>query len=87
MASRPFATINVALETDEEPPDLIGGNVKVSTTFSPSRDPSAFFSVRDDRAATRRSFIHHPHRPSSSLKWELSLVPVNLQFVITVTPQ
>ncbi|XP_041710056.1 attractin-like [Coregonus clupeaformis] len=28
MASRPFATINVALETDEEPPDLIGGNVK-----------------------------------------------------------
>lgn len=34
MASRPFATINVALETDEEPPDLIGGNVKVSTTFS-----------------------------------------------------
>lgn len=29
MASRPFATINVALETDEEPPDLIGGNVKV----------------------------------------------------------
>lgn len=33
MASRPFATINVALETDEEPPDLIGGNVKVSVTF------------------------------------------------------
>lgn len=30
MASRPFATINVALETEEEPPDLIGGNVKVS---------------------------------------------------------
>ncbi|XP_077586752.1 attractin isoform X1 [Stigmatopora nigra] len=28
MASRPFATINVALEIDEEPPDLIGGNVK-----------------------------------------------------------
>ncbi|XP_043998688.1 attractin isoform X1 [Gambusia affinis] len=28
MASRPFATINVALEADEEPPDLIGGNVK-----------------------------------------------------------
>lgn len=33
MASRPFATINVALETDDEPPDLIGGNVKVSMTF------------------------------------------------------
>lgn len=32
MASRPFATINVALETEEEPPDLIGGNVKVSRT-------------------------------------------------------
>lgn len=30
MASRPFASINVALETDEEPPDLIGGSVKVS---------------------------------------------------------
>ncbi|XP_033870460.3 attractin-like isoform X1 [Acipenser ruthenus] len=28
MASRPFATINVALETDEEPPDLIGGSIK-----------------------------------------------------------
>ncbi|KAI1883794.1 hypothetical protein AGOR_G00235240 [Albula goreensis] len=28
MASRPFATINVALETEEEPPDLIGGSVK-----------------------------------------------------------
>ena len=35
MASRPFATINVALETDEEPPDLIGGNVKVSGPFWP----------------------------------------------------
>lgn len=34
MASRPFATINVALEADEEPPDLIGGNVKVSVTLS-----------------------------------------------------
>lgn len=33
MASRPFATINVALEADEEPPDLIGGNVKVSVFF------------------------------------------------------
>lgn len=29
MASRPFASINVALETDEEPPDLIGGSIKV----------------------------------------------------------
>ncbi|XP_064275271.1 attractin isoform X5 [Passer domesticus] len=28
MASRPFASINVALETDEEPPDLIGGSIK-----------------------------------------------------------
>uniref|UniRef100_A0AAY4ETR7 Attractin n=1 Tax=Denticeps clupeoides TaxID=299321 RepID=A0AAY4ETR7_9TELE len=28
MASRPFASVSVALETDEEPPDLIGGNVK-----------------------------------------------------------
>lgn len=29
MASRPFASINVALEIDEEPPDLIGGSIKV----------------------------------------------------------
>ncbi|KAM3831714.1 LOW QUALITY PROTEIN: attractin [Vipera latastei] len=29
MASRPFASINVALETDEAPPDLIGGSIKV----------------------------------------------------------
>lgn len=28
MASRPFATVSVALETDEEPPDLIGGSIK-----------------------------------------------------------
>uniref|UniRef100_A0A4W3GLH3 Attractin n=1 Tax=Callorhinchus milii TaxID=7868 RepID=A0A4W3GLH3_CALMI len=28
MASRPFAAINVALETEEEPPDLIGGSIK-----------------------------------------------------------
>ncbi|KAJ8281463.1 hypothetical protein GJAV_G00067980 [Gymnothorax javanicus] len=28
MASRPFATINVAMETEEEPPDLIAGNAK-----------------------------------------------------------
>jgi len=33
MASRPFATINVALETEDEPPDLIGGNVKVSAAY------------------------------------------------------
>ncbi|MEE6511099.1 hypothetical protein FKM82_017421 [Ascaphus truei] len=32
MASRPFASVNVALETDEEPPDLIGGSIKVSDT-------------------------------------------------------
>ncbi|RMC01361.1 hypothetical protein DUI87_22150 [Hirundo rustica rustica] len=31
MASRPFASINVALETDEEPPDLIGGSIKGGT--------------------------------------------------------
>ncbi|TWW72496.1 Attractin DPPT-L [Takifugu flavidus] len=34
MASRPFATINVALETEEEPPDLIGGNVKIPSDGS-----------------------------------------------------
>lgn len=39
MASRPFATINVALEMEEEPPDLIGGNVKVSSTPEISQFP------------------------------------------------
>nr|XP_033809079.1 attractin [Geotrypetes seraphini] len=29
MASRPFASINVALEMEEEPPDLIGGSIKI----------------------------------------------------------
>lgn len=33
MASRPFASVNVALETDEEPPDLIGGSIKVRMWF------------------------------------------------------
>ena len=33
MASRPFASVNVALETDEEPPDLIGGSIKVRLYF------------------------------------------------------
>ncbi|XP_036406915.1 attractin-like isoform X3 [Megalops cyprinoides] len=28
MASRPFATVNIALEMDEQPPDLIGGSLK-----------------------------------------------------------
>lgn len=36
MASRPFASVNVALETDEEPPDLIGGSIKVRLTFQNS---------------------------------------------------
>ena len=54
MASRPFATVNVALETDEEPPDLIGGNVKVSTTFlcdNPTnpRESLCFLSWQDGK--------------------------------------
>ncbi|XP_078717801.1 attractin isoform X3 [Lampetra fluviatilis] len=28
MASRPFASVDVALESEEEPPDLIGGSIK-----------------------------------------------------------
>lgn len=79
MASRPFATINVALETDEEPPDLIGGNVKVRpTVFSdqspPQRCGIIFLGWQADE---QKSFIHHCCRPSSSLKWELRLVPIN----------
>lgn len=58
MASRPFATINVALETDEEPPDLIGGNVKVSATFSHSdhlTNPGDLIVFRTDRIANRET--------------------------------
>lgn len=39
MASRPFASINVALETDEEPPDLIGGSIKVRAGASGHSSP------------------------------------------------
>lgn len=70
MASRPFATINVALETDEEPPDLIGGNVKVSATFSQSKPPPnprelpvVWADRKNDDAASIIGVVAHP--PSS----------------------
>lgn len=77
MASRPFATINVALETDDEPPDLIGGNVKVSPTFflEPSlANPRDLPFCLGRQAGDRQSSVHQQCCCSPSLKWELSHV-------------
>lgn len=51
MASRPFASVNVALETDEEPPDLIGGSIKVRLYFKSPCNLSnlMLLSVRNQR--------------------------------------
>uniref|UniRef100_A0A6Q2Y3U5 Attractin n=1 Tax=Esox lucius TaxID=8010 RepID=A0A6Q2Y3U5_ESOLU len=54
MASRPFATINVALETDEEPPDLIGGNVKTVPK------PIALEPCYGNKAAVLSIFVRLP---------------------------
>ncbi|XP_016350258.1 attractin-like [Sinocyclocheilus anshuiensis] len=57
MASRPFATINVALETDEEPPDLIGGNVKSVPK------PIALEPCFGNKAAVLSIFVRLPRGP------------------------
>ncbi|XP_073690226.1 attractin [Garra rufa] len=57
MASRPFATINVALETDEEPPDLIGGNVKSVPK------PIALEPCFGNKAAVLSIFVRLPRAP------------------------
>ncbi|XP_048060135.1 attractin isoform X1 [Megalobrama amblycephala] len=57
MASRPFATINVALETDEEPPDLIGGNVKSVPK------PIALEPCFGNKAAVLSIFVRLPRSP------------------------
>uniref|UniRef100_A0A8D2LY41 Attractin n=1 Tax=Varanus komodoensis TaxID=61221 RepID=A0A8D2LY41_VARKO len=54
MASRPFASINVALETDEEPPDLIGGSVKTVPK------PIALEPCFGNRAAVLSVFVRLP---------------------------
>ncbi|XP_051503645.1 attractin-like isoform X1 [Myxocyprinus asiaticus] len=57
MASRPFATINVALETDEEPPDLIGGNMKSVPK------PIALEPCFGNKAAVLSIFVRLPRGP------------------------
>uniref|UniRef100_A0A8C3S0Y5 Attractin n=1 Tax=Chelydra serpentina TaxID=8475 RepID=A0A8C3S0Y5_CHESE len=54
MASRPFASINVALETDEEPPDLIGGSIKSVPK------PIALEPCFGNRAAVLSVFVRLP---------------------------
>ncbi|XP_032621716.1 attractin isoform X1 [Chelonoidis abingdonii] len=54
MASRPFASINVALETDEEPPDLIGGSIKTVPK------PIALEPCFGNRAAVLSVFVRLP---------------------------
>lgn len=97
MASRPFATINVALETDEEPPDLIGGNVKVSSTrffffvfvffTEPSADPGDLPVCWADRRLSPPLggvTTHHLGRHSRSRDDKYSLN--HLLFVILADP-
>ncbi|KAG5265473.1 hypothetical protein AALO_G00242870 [Alosa alosa] len=54
MASRPFASVSVALETDEEPPDLIGGNVRSTPK------PIALEPCYGNKAAVLSIFIRLP---------------------------
>ncbi|KAJ1213302.1 hypothetical protein NDU88_000940 [Pleurodeles waltl] len=54
MASRPFASVNVALEMDEEPPDLIGGSIKTVPK------PIALEPCFGNRAAVLSIFVRLP---------------------------
>ncbi|KAM4809130.1 attractin [Rhinophrynus dorsalis] len=54
MASRPFASVNVALETDEEPPDLIGGSIKTVPK------PIALEPCYGNKAAVLSIFVRLP---------------------------
>ncbi|KAM8938952.1 attractin [Pelodytes ibericus] len=54
MASRPFASVNVALETEEEPPDLIGGSIKTVPK------PIALEPCCGNRAAVLSIFVRLP---------------------------
>ncbi|KAI5108184.1 attractin [Silurus meridionalis] len=83
MASRPFATINVALETDEEPPDLIGGNVKAVPK------PIALEPCFGNKAAVLSIFIRLPRGPGgiptpgqSGLAVASALVDVSQQLCV-----
>ncbi|XP_045384946.1 attractin isoform X5 [Lemur catta] len=55
MASRPFASVNVALETDEEPPDLIGGSIKQTVP-----KPIALEPCFGNKAAVLSVFVRLP---------------------------
>ncbi|TSW48764.1 Attractin [Bagarius yarrelli] len=83
MASRPFATINVALEMDEEPPDLIGGNVKAVPK------PIALEPCFGNKAAVLSIFIRLPRGPGgiptpgqSGLAVASALVDVSQQLCV-----
>ncbi|XP_035387515.1 attractin isoform X1 [Electrophorus electricus] len=83
MASRPFATINVALETEEEPPDLIGGNVKAVPK------PIALEPCFGNKAAVLSIFIRLPRGPGgiptpgqSGLAVASALVDVSQQMCV-----
>ncbi|XP_062852126.1 attractin isoform X1 [Trichomycterus rosablanca] len=83
MASRPFATINVALETDEEPPDLIGGSVKAVPK------PIALEPCFGNKAAVLSIFIRLPRGPDgvptpgqSGLAVASALVDVSQQMCV-----
>ncbi|OCT96586.1 attractin isoform X1 [Xenopus laevis] len=54
MASRPFASVNVALETEEEPPDLIGGSIKTVPK------PIALEPCYGNKAAVLSIFVRLP---------------------------
>eukprot|EP00063_Salmo_salar_P063506 XP_014038341.1 PREDICTED: attractin-like isoform X2 [Salmo salar] len=80
MASRPFATINVALETDEEPPDLIGGNVKTVPK------PIALEPCFGNKAAVLSIFVRLPRGtggiPPPGLTVASALVDVSQQMCL-----
>uniref|UniRef100_A0A8C4Z3J6 Attractin n=1 Tax=Gadus morhua TaxID=8049 RepID=A0A8C4Z3J6_GADMO len=82
MASRPFATINVAMEVEEEPPDLVGGNVKSMPK------PIALEPCFGNKAAVLSIFVRLPRGsggippPGQSASLSLSCLPPSLSFTL-----
>lgn len=91
MASRPFATINVALEADEEPPDLIGGNVKVRVFFFILLFYYRFFLCGENTSTGLLHFLasatrgHHPSIPCA-LQCYCRVTIVPTEICSTATP-
>uniref|UniRef100_A0A670Z9I7 Attractin n=1 Tax=Pseudonaja textilis TaxID=8673 RepID=A0A670Z9I7_PSETE len=84
MASRPFASINVALETDEAPPDLIGGSIKMVPK------PIALEPCFGNKAAVLSVFVRLPRGlggipppGQSGLAVASALVDISQQLPIT----